>query len=86
MRNQIKRVIDTPDTVYDSGQVAIAAAHKRSPSHARSKEIIDFIKKKRSGANSSRDYVDVDSDLRSQLSRGKTLVSYSSTNDELDEG
>ena len=83
---RLKGFIDTPDTIYDNGKVTIAAAHKCSSSHARSKEIIDFIKKTRLGANRSRDYVDIDSDLRSQLSKGKTLVSYSSTNDKLDEG
>ena len=31
-------------------------------------------------------YEDIDSDLRSQLSKGKQLLSYNSTNDELVEG
>ena len=56
--------------------------NKKHSSHAKSKAKIVFIKKTRPVANRSRDYVDVDSDLRRQLSKGNTLDSYSSTNDE----
>jgi hypothetical protein len=78
--------MDVPDTIHDSNKVADFATHKRSSSHARSREIIDFIKKTRPGASRSRNYTDLDSDLRSQLAKGKQLVSYHSTNEELEEG
>ena len=55
---------------------------KGSPSHKRSKEIIDQIKKTRPGYNRSKDYTDIDLDIRNALNSGKKLVNYSSTNDE----
>lgn len=51
-------------------------------SNAKSREIINFIKRTRSGANRSKDFVDVDLDLRAQLQKGKQLVGYKSSNDE----
>jgi hypothetical protein len=66
------------------GKLAIATTHKHSSSHAKSREILNFIKKTRPGASRSKDYVDVDLDLRSHLNSGKQLVNYSSTNDEFE--
>ena len=85
-QNEIAPIVDPPDTIHDSNKVAIVTTHKKDSSHAKSRTIIDQIKKTRPGANRSRDYIDVDSDLRTQLSKGKNLISYNSTNDELDEG
>ena len=83
--NEITGIVDPPDNIHDSQNVTVLSTHRsKDSSHAKSRAIIEQIKKTR--PNHSRDYVDVDSDLRSQLSKGKTLISYSSTNDELIEG
>jgi hypothetical protein len=82
--NEIAPIVDPPDTIHDSNKVAIVTTHKKDSSHARSRAIIDQIKKTRPGANRSRDYIDVDSDLRTQLSKGKNLISYNSSNDEFE--
>jgi hypothetical protein len=68
--------------IHDSNNKVVALATKAGPSHKRSKEIIDHIKKTRPGYSSNKDFTDVDLDLRNVLNSGKKLVSDSSTNDE----
>ena len=80
--NEITGIVDPPENIHDSNKVVVLSANRKDSSHAKSREIIDFIKRTRPGANRSKDYVDVDSDLRAQLQKGKQLVSYQSTNDE----
>jgi hypothetical protein len=48
--------------------------------------MIDRLKKNRIGYNRSNNYIDIDLDLRAQLQKGKQVVSYQSSNDELVEG
>ena len=43
---------------------------KGSPSHKRRREIIDQIKKTRPGYNRSKDYTDIDLDIRNALNSG----------------
>ena len=83
--NEIEGVKSIPDNIHDSNKV-VALSSKGGPSHRRSKAIIDQIKRTRPGASRAKDYVDIDLDLRAQLSSGsgKKLVSYSSTNDEFE--
>ena len=54
---------------------------KGGPSHKRRREIISFIKKTRPGANRSKDYIDIDIDIRNAINAGKKLLSYNSNND-----
>jgi hypothetical protein len=76
-------VKSVPDNIYDSNKVVVLSS-KGGPSHRRSKAIIDSIKRTRPGASRAKDYVDVDLDLRSQLAKGKQLVSYQSDNDQFE--
>ena len=69
-------------TIHDSNTVVVLPMKSKSSRNRRAK--IDWIKNIRPGANRSRDYIDVDSDLRTQLSKGKNLISYNSTNDEFE--
>ena len=80
--NEIAPIVDPPKSIHDSGKVVVLSAN--SVTHRRSREIIDYIKKTRPGASRSKDYVDVDLDLKSHLNSDKKLISYSSTNDKFE--
>jgi hypothetical protein len=84
--NEIAPIVDPPKSIHDHNNVTVLST-KGGPSHRRSRAIIDQIKRTRPGANRSKDYVDVDLDLRAKLNSGgsgKKLISYSSTNDEFE--
>jgi hypothetical protein len=83
--NEIAPIVDPPKSIHDHNNVTVLST-KGGPAHRRSRAIIDSIKKTRPGASRSKDYVDVDLDLRAQLNSGsgKKLISYSSTNDEFE--
>jgi hypothetical protein len=83
--NEIAPIVEPPKSIHDHNNVTVLSS-KGGPSHRRRRAIIDQIKRTRPGANRSKDYVDVDLDIRSQLAKGKQLVSYHSTNYELVEG
>ena len=81
--NKLKGFVEPEDNIHDSGKVVIFATHRKDSSHAKSKAIIDSIKKTRPGASRAKYFVDVDLDLRSQIqTKGKKLVSYSSSNNQ----
>ena len=81
--NKLKGFVEPEDNIHDNGKVAIFATHRKDSSHAKSKAIIDLIKKTRPGASRAKDFVVVDLDLRSQIqTKGKKLVSYSSSNNQ----
>jgi hypothetical protein len=83
--NEIAPIVDPPKSIHDNNNVTVLST-KGGPAHRRSRAIIDSIKRTRPGASRSKDYVDVDLDLRAQLNSGsgKKLISYSSTNDEFE--
>lgn len=78
--NEIGPIVDPPDTIHDSNIVTALTLG----SHKKRQAMIERNKKNKVGYNRSRDYVDVDSDIRSQVQKGKQLTSYSSTNDEFE--
>ena len=80
--NEIAPIVDPPDTIHDSNTVVVLPMKSKSSRDSRAK--IDWIKKTRPGANRRNNYTDVDSDLRTELSKGKNLISYNSTNDEFE--
>ena len=82
--NEIAPIVDPPKSIHDHNNVTVLSS-KGGQSHRKSKAIIDSIKKTRPGASRAKDFVDVDLDLRAQLqTKGKKLVSYSSSNDQFE--
>jgi hypothetical protein len=79
--NEIAPIVETPKTIHDTNKIVVLST-KGGLSHKRSKAIIDQIKKTRPGYDRSKDYTNVDLDIRNVLNAGKKLVSYNSTNDE----
>ena len=69
--NKIASIVDPPDNIHDSNKVVVLATHKRTRAK---NSIFEKIKKSRPCYIRQNNYTDGDSDLRSQLSKGKQLV------------
>ncbi len=78
--NEIVPIVDPPDNIHDSGK-AVALSTKTSQKR---QAMIERNKRNKVGYSRSKDYVDVDLDLRSQLFKGKKLVSYFSNNNQFE--
>ncbi len=76
-QNEITPIVDPPKSIHESNIVTVLTTRH----HKERQAMIERNKRNKVGYSRSKDYVDVDLDLRSQLGKGKKLVSYSSSND-----